>query len=252
MYIVMMAPECTPVAKVGGLGDVVAGLSRELALRGHGVEVILPKYGNKTALRERLMLREEYKPILSYVGRLDSQKGVHLIRHSLFYALEHGTRFVLLGASADEGINEEFSALKHQLNDNPDCHLELAFDEDLAHLIYAGADMIVMPSLFEPCGLAQMIALRYGAVPVVRAVGGLADTVFDRDYSERPAEQRNGYVFNDPDYAALESALHRAIGLWYSCPGDFRQLMSTGMSYDYSWHRPGQDYVNIYEYIKHD
>jgi glycogen synthase len=69
------------------------------------------------------------------------------------------------------------------LNDNPDCHLEIGFDEGLAHLIYAAADMVVMPSLFEPCGLSQLIALKYGTVPVVRATGGLVDTVFDRDYS---------------------------------------------------------------------
>jgi starch synthase len=109
----------------------------------------------------------------------------------------------------------------------------------------------VMPSLYEPCGLTQMIALRYGAVPVVRAVGGLADTVFDRDYSSKPVAERNGYVFKDADYPALESAMHRAIGLWYSFPGEFRQLLQNGMAYDYSWNHPGRDYINIYEYIKH-
>lgn len=210
-----------------------------------------PKYGNKKALRERLLLRDDFRPVLAYVGRLDPQKGVHLIRHALFHAMEHGAQFVLLGASPESGINEEFSQLKQQLNDNPDCHLELAFNEELAHLIYAGADMVVVPSLIEPCGHAQMIALRYGAVPVVHAVGGLADTVFDRDYSEKPPELRNGYVFHDPDYHGLESALHRAIGLWYSFPGEFRQLMRNGMRYDFSWHNPGRDYLDIYEHIRH-
>jgi starch synthase len=217
----------------------------------YGLDDLEPKYGNKRALRERLLLRDDFRPILAYVGRLDPQKGVHLIRHSLFYALEHGCQCVLLGASADAGINEELSQLRHQLNDNPDCRLELAFDEDLAHLIYAGADMLVMPSLYEPCGLSQMIALRYGTVPVVRSVGGLADTVLDRDYSDRPVEQRNGYVFHEPDYQGLESALHRAIGLWYSFPGEFRQLMRDGMRCDYSWTHPGQEYLKIYEYIRH-
>jgi starch synthase len=212
---------------------------------------LAPKYGNKNVLRARLLLREDYKPIVSYVGRLDNQKGVHLIRHALFYALEHGCQFVLLGSSSEAGINESFWQLKHQFNDNPDCHVELAFDEELAHLIYAGTDMLVMPSLYEPCGLTQMIALRYGAVPVVRAVGGLADTVFDRDYSSKPVAERNGYVFKDADYPALESAMHRAIGLWYSFPGEFRQLLQNGMAYDYSWNHPGRDYINIYEYIKH-
>ncbi len=210
-----------------------------------------PKYANKQALRQRLMLQDGYKPILAYVGRLDTQKGVHLIKHALFYALEHGTQFVLLGASPDAGVNQEFWSLKHELNDNPDCHLELSFDEELAHLIYAGADLMVLPSLFEPCGLTQMIAMRYGTVPVVRAVGGLADTVFDRDYSHRPVAERNGYVFHDPDYAGLESALHRAIGLWYSFPSEFRRLMEAGMAKDHSWHHPGRHYVDIYDYIRH-
>ena len=109
-----------------------------------------------------------------------------------------------------------------------------------------------MPSLFEPCGLAQMIALKYGTVPIVRAVGGLVDTVFDRDYSlGTPTEQRNGYVFHHVDNPALESAMARAIGLWYAYPQDFRELMLNGMRDDHSWARPGQDYLNIYDHIRH-
>ena len=144
-----------------------------------------------------------------------------------------------------------FWHLKHYLNDNPDCHLELRFDAELAHLVYAGADMLVAPSNWEPCGLVQMIALKYGTVPIVRAVGGLADTVFDRDHSQRPYEQRNGYVFDHPDYPGIESALRRALGLWYRYPEEFRRLMVNGMRYDYSWNYPGQHYLNIYEYIRH-
>ena len=144
------------------------------------------KAANTAALRERMLLRDGPRPILAYVGRLDTQKGLHLIRHALFYALEQDAQFVLLGSGSEHGINEDFWHLKLRLNDNPDCHLEIGYDEDLAHLIYAGADLLVMPSLYEPCGLTQMIALRYGTVPVVRAVGGLKDTVFDWDYSELP------------------------------------------------------------------
>lgn len=217
----------------------------------YGPDTLDSKYGNKHALRDRLLLRQEYKPIIAYVGRLDQQKGVHLIRHALFYALQHGSQFVLLGTSPDPAINHQFWQLKHQLNDHPDCHLELSFDEELSHLIYAGADMVVVPSMFEPCGLTQMIALEYGAVPIVRAVGGLMDTVFDRDHSHKPPHERNGYVFHHTDYTALESAMLRAIGLWYSYPGDFRQLIINGMRYDHSWNWPGQHYLNIYEYIRH-
>ena len=162
-----------------------------------------------------------YKPIVASIGRVDRQKGVHLIRHSMFYALAQGAQFVLMGSSPDPAIAAQFWRLKQDLNDNPDCHLELGFSVELAHLIYAGADLLLMPSMFEPCGLAQMIALKYGTVPVVRAVGGLVDTVFDRDYSSAPWE-RNGYVFHQADNPALESAMARAIGLWYAYPQEFR------------------------------
>jgi starch synthase len=216
----------------------------------YNADTLEEKFKNKEALRERLWLRQEYKPLIAYVGRLDTQKGIHLIRHALFYAINNGAQFVLLGSSPEHGINDDFWHLKHTLNDNPDCHLEIGFNEELSRLIYAGSDMMVVPSLFEPCGLTQMIALRYGTVPIVRSVGGLADTVFDWHYGEVPEEQRNGFVFHQPDIAGLESAMSRAIGLWHHYPEEFRQVVLNGMGCDYSWNYPGQDYLNIYEYIR--
>ena len=218
--------------------------------RRYSINSLDEKYENKRALRQRFWLQDVLKPIICYIGRLDHQKGVPLITHAIHYCLQHGAQFVLLGTSPDGRIGQHFWHLKQRYNDNPDCHLELSFNEELSHLIYAGADMIVVPSLFEPCGLTQMIALRYGTVPVVRAVGGLADTVFDANYAERPDHDRNGYVFNDFNAAGIESALHRAIGLWYSYPPHFRDLMTNGMRCDYSWNHPGQHYLNIYELIR--
>jgi starch synthase len=217
----------------------------------YAADTIEAKYANKEALRHRLWLAQSFKPLVAYVGRLDQQKGVELIRHGLFFSIWNNAQFVLLGTSPESATNSHLWHLKHYLNDNPDCHLEIGHDEELAHWIYAGADMIIVPSLFEPCGLAQMIALKYGTVPIVRAVGGLVDTVFDRDYSDKPPPERNGYVFHQTDYGALESAMHRAFGLWYSYPEEFRQLLLNGMRYDYSWQRPGQDYSNIFDYIRH-
>ena len=214
-----------------------------------GPQTLEGKYACKDALRDRFLLRKDFKPILAYVGRLDRQKGVHLIHHAIFHALAHGTQVVVLGTSPDAAINAHFAHLKAYLNDNPDCHLEIDFNVTLAHSIYAGADFMVLPSMFEPCGLAQMCALKYGTVPIVRAVGGLVDTVFDRDHSTRPVEDRNGYVFEHADNAALESALDRAIDSWYANPIGFRQLMLNGMRQDHSWAEPAQHYLNIYEYI---
>jgi glycogen/starch synthases, ADP-glucose type len=205
----------------------------------------------RKALRHRLWLRESKKPIVAYVGRLDAQKGVHLIRHALFYALANDAQFVLLGSSPELGINDYFGHLKQELNDNPDCHLEIGFDEDLAHQIYAGADIFIVPSNFEPCGLTQLIALRYGTVPVVRSVGGLKDTVFDRDHDHRPMAERNGFVFEHSDPPGLESALSRALQLWHHHPAAFRELQSQGMAWDYSWKHPGEEYLRVYEFIRH-
>jgi len=240
-------------------GGVLNGLDYEMwnpetdsALPHHySAEDMAAKKKNKAALRQRLWLRETEKPIVAYVGRLDMQKGVGLIRHALFRALHLQAQFVLLGASPESGINGEFWRLKHELNDNPDCHLEIGYNEELAKLIYSGADILVVPSLFEPCGLTQMIAMRYGTVPVVRAVGGLADTVFDRDHSGRPEQERNGYIFHQTDHIALESALDRAISLWFEDYQQFSELAQRGMRADYSWNRPGTDYLNIYEMIRH-
>jgi starch synthase len=154
-------------------------------------------------------------------------KRCALITHAIQYCVNNGCQFVLLGTSPDGRLAHHFSTLKQQYNDNPDCHIELSFNEDLSHLIYAGADMIIVPSLFEPCGLTQLIGLKYGTVPVVRNTGGLADTVFDADYANHPYHERNGYVFNDFNPQAIESALHRAIGMWYSYPNTFANSCST-------------------------
>lgn len=209
------------------------------------------KQVNKDALRQRFLLRLGDRPLIASVGRLDAQKGVGLIRHAIRYVLELGAQFVLLGSSPEREINDSFWQLKHELNDNPDCHLELGYNEELAHLIYAGADMMVVPSIFEPCGLTQMIALRYGTIPIVRAVGGLKDTVFDWDYSERPRAQRNGFVFEHADAPGLDSAMRRAMGLYQHSPQLFRELAVGGMGCDFSWNHPAQHYLNIYDFIRH-
>jgi starch synthase len=216
----------------------------------YNVNDIQKKYDNKRALRNRFWLADNAKPIVAFIGRLDAQKGLELVRHSIFYSLNNAAQFVLLGNSPEKGINDHFLGLKQHLNNSPDCHLEIGYNEELAHLIYAGADILIVPSRYEPCGLTQLIALRYGTVPVVRSVGGLADTVFDKDYSSRPLHERNGYVFDHADNAGLESALHRAIRCYYDFPDHFRHLMFNGMLCDYSWNHPGQHYLNIYDHIR--
>ncbi len=216
----------------------------------YDLEQLPAKGENKTALRERVGLADAPKPVVAVVTRLDRQKGIDLIRYGIDYSLEQGAQFVLLGSAQEPAINAIFWDAKQRLAESPDAHLELGYDEELAHLIYAGADMILIPSVYEPCGLTQMIAMRYGCVPIVRRVGGLADTVFDANYSDRPYEERNGYVFDELTFEGLESALGRAIGLWQKHPDHFRQLRLNGMRMDNSWARPAQDYLNIYQHIR--
>src|SRR5262249_15565829 len=130
------------------------------------VATIEKKYDNKRALRHRFWLADNAKPIVAFIGRLDQQKGLELVRHAIFYSLNRQAQFVLLGNSPEHGINDHLNGLKRHLNDNPDCHLEVGYNEEWAHLIYAGADLMIVPSRYEPCGLTQLISLRYGTVPV--------------------------------------------------------------------------------------
>jgi starch synthase len=225
-------------------------LTDALIARNYGPDSLPDKAFNTGALRERLGLAEERRPLVALVSRLDAQKGVDLMLHGIRYALANGCQVVLLGSAQDPKIDAAFRDLKRETDPRRDCHLELGYDEELAHQIYAGADLIMIPSLYEPCGLTQMIAMRYGVVPVVRGVGGLADTVFDANYSSKPFAERNGYLFDEPAPQALESALERAIGLWFRYPEYFRQLRLNGMRADNSWARPAKRYMEIFERIR--
>ncbi|NJR18680.1 MAG: glycogen synthase GlgA [Calothrix sp. CSU_2_0] len=210
------------------------------------------KLYNKKALKEKLKLADNDKPLVAYIGRLDAQKGVHLVHHAIYHALERGAQFVLLGAATEPSIHSWFAHEQKFLEDNPNVHLELAFNEELSHLIYAGADMMVVPSNYEPCGLTQIISLKYGTVPIVRGVGGLVNTVFDWDYDQMHSpETRNGFVFFESDNYALESAMGRAMDLYDINPELFQKLAIQGMEYDYSWKNPAGKYVEIYDLIRH-
>ncbi len=215
----------------------------------YNAEQIAEKSRNTQALRDKLGLQAAHKPIISVVSRLDWQKGVDLMIHALRFALANDSQFVLLGAAMDKDTERRFIALQGEFANSPDCRLVLEHNEALAHLFYAGADFILIPSLYEPCGLTQLIAMRYGTIPIVRKTGGLADTVFDANYSEQPFEQRNGYSFDEMTLLSLESALRRAIGLWHEYPDYFQQLRLNGLHCDHSWAVSGQHYVNIYEHI---
>lgn len=203
----------------------------------------------KKVLRERTQLAETHRPIVGCITRLVPQKGIELIKHVIDSIDSKGGQFVLLGSSPIPAISAEFHAIKHKYADHPHIHLCLQHQEDLAHLIFGGSDMFIVPSLFEPCGLTQLISMKYGTIPVVRKTGGLADTVFDVDYSERKFEETNGFTFNNPDSQGIDSALDRAIRYWYDDPDLWRKLMINAMIMDYSWNKPSEEYLEIYKKI---
>lgn len=200
----------------------------------------------KKILREKLNLSEDHRPIIGCIARLVPQKGIDLIKHTIEHITEKRGQFVLLGSSPIPSINDEFHRLKRKYTDHPYVNLTLHHEEELAHLIYAGCDMFIVPSLFEPCGLTQLIALKYGTVPIVRRTGGLADTVFDVDNSGKPFEETNGYTFDFPDAEGLDSALNRAIDCWFENPQKWHNLMVNGMKMDFSWNIPSNIYLEIY------
>ena len=243
-------------AKIGG---VINGIDYEywnpasdpvLAARYSSGDDFIEKYRNKYALREKMELRDCWRPIVSAVTRLTGQKGLALIRAAAEMVPDMEAQFVLLGAAPDPKVDQEFHRLAAELADNRDVHLWLGYNEDLAHLVYAGSDLFLMPSLYEPCGLAQMIAMRHGTVPIARRTGGLADTVVDPETSGRGTADANGFLFVDPTPEALEKALRRAIRMWYEDPRAFGHLARNGMRRDFSWRHPAKDYENIYNYIR--
>ena len=210
------------------------------------------KAAAKRALRERMNLADGDVPIVGCVTRLTGQKGIHLIKHAAWRAMERGAQFVLLGSAPDPAIQADFNQLAEDLKTQyPDrARLWFAYDEPLSHLIFAGSDMFLMPSMFEPCGLTQMIAMRFGTVPVVRRTGGLADTVMDYDDDAEKAESLgmdvNGFSFDGSDAGGIDYALNRAFSLYFTDRDAWNALAKRGMSIDWSWGTPAQDYIELY------
>jgi len=180
------------------------------------------------------------KPLVGMVSRMTDQKGLDLIAALADDLPSLDASFVVLG-TGDAKYQDMWTTLA---SEHPDrIGARVGFDEELAHLIEAGADIFLMPSQFEPCGLNQMYSMRYGTVPVVHAVGGLADTV--RDYSPK-RQKATGFVFDDYSPGALMLALIRPLTL-FKDQKKWRTLQVNGMRQDFSWDRSAAEYVKIYE-----
>jgi starch synthase len=174
------------------------------------------------------------------VSRLVDQKGFDLIAQSTDDLLQMDAAYVLLG-SGERRYEEQWKSLAVAHPDR--IAVRVGFDEALAHQIEAGADIFLMPSRFEPCGLNQMYSLRYGTVPVVRAVGGLFDTVQNVDLSTGAG---TGFAFDAYTPAALVETLRQAIRT-YTDRGVWRRIQTAGMALDLSWDNSARRYVEVYE-----
>ncbi|KAI3718708.1 hypothetical protein L6452_19590 [Arctium lappa] len=214
--------------------------------------VVEGKRAAKEALQQKLGLKKADLPLVGIITRLTHQKGIHLIKHAIWRTLDRGGQVVLLGSAPDPSIQNDFVNLASQLHSwhNERARLCLMFDEPLSHLIYAGADFILVPSIFEPCGLTQLTAMRYGSVPIVRKTGGLYDTVFDVDDEKDRAQSQglkpNGFSFEVADAAGVDYAVNRAISAWYDGRDWFNSLCKLVMEQDWSWNRPALDYLELY------
>jgi starch synthase len=195
---------------------------------------------NKVALQQQahLPVREDV-PLLAMISRLTDQKGFDLLSQIAQPLLSQGVQLVVLGIG-DQHYHEMFQNLAARYPDQ--VAIFLTFNAELAQRIYAGSDMFLMPSRFEPCGLSQLIAMRYGSVPIVRSVGGLADTV--QEYDPRTGEG-NGFTFTNYDPWELFAAIIRALEV-YRFKDAWRGLQLRGMAADHSWHASALRYVEVY------
>jgi starch synthase len=202
---------------------------------------ITPKARTRALLAARHGLDPD-GPLVGVIGRLDPQKGFDLVAEAAPSLVRMGVRLVVLG-TGHEGL---VAGLVEQSRQRPDRIAVLErFDRDEARRIYAGADLFLMPSRFEPCGQGQLISMRYGTPPVVRHSGGLADTVVDADEDPRNGD---GFVFGPATAAALTNAVARALAAM-SDPARFRRIQAQGMSRDHSWREPAKAYEAAYQRI---
>lgn len=204
------------------------------------------KQANKEAILKKHPHLTLKGPWVGTVTRLVPQKGPELIEEALRQTIQAGGTFLLLGSSPDPKIQAHFEKLKAEFSASSQALLHLNYDEELAHLLFAGLDFTIVPSLFEPCGLTQLIGMRYGTIPIVRSTGGLKDTVFDCEDPAVPVQQRNGFVFPKPTKESLNSALKRAFALYNNEPSAFQSLIRRCMQHDSSWKKPAQDYLKLY------
>jgi len=215
-----------------------------MIVKNYTVETLEDKVQNKLALQEALGLEVNADiPLIAMVGRLSNQKGLDLVDHVLGDIMAEDVQMVVLGMGEARYTNL-FSWAEQQYRGK--MAARFAMDHELAHRLYASADFFLMPSQFEPCGLSQMMSLRYGTVPIVRETGGLRDTVLS--YNEYTKEG-NGFTFLNYNAHDMLYVIKRALSYYKEQPEVIKELRIRGMEGDYSWTHSAGEYVKLYEKI---
>lgn len=199
------------------------------------------KAENKKALQKELGLPQENVPLVGVVHRLVEQKGLFMVCEAFKQMMDLNVQFVLLGIG-DPYYEDAFLEFMKKYPDKVSTNID--FNEELAHRIYAGSDIFLMPSVYEPCGLGQMISLRYGTIPIVRETGGLKDTIIDID---RDFENGNGFTFRKIQTADFFEAFNRAVDTYRDEPGTWLEMVKRGLRSDFSWNRSANEYLKLYE-----
>lgn len=198
------------------------------------------KANNKKALQYELGLPQRDVPLVVVVHRLVAQKGLNLVLDVFEDMMALDTQFVLLGLG-DPHLENTFTAFMKMYPEKVSVKIE--FNEELSHRIYAGGDIFLMPSAFEPCGLGQMISLRYGTIPIVRETGGLKDTIVDAGLHT----DGNGFSFREMTSEAFLEAFTRAVDMYRNEPGTWLELVKRGMKSDFSWQHSAREYLSVYD-----
>ena len=204
-------------------------------------QLLETKKTNKRALQEKLHLKPSKAPLFCVISRLDTQKSPQLIYEASQYLIQKECQMIILGKTHDFGTKQLMQELESNLHPSLNFYFREDFDECLAKMLYAGCDFILIPSSFEPCGLTQMIAMRYGTVPVARKTGGLADTVI-----ENPKESQTGFIFEGLNRTEMNQAIERAIGFYYE-PLSRTALINKLFQIDHSWKAPAFAYLDLYK-----
>lgn len=233
------------VGIVNGIDDSVYNPAVDKVIKAkYDVDSIEKKAVNKKALQKYFGLKEKSDvPIVAMVTRLTSQKGVDLVRR-VFYEMinEEEVQFILVGSGNGE-YEYFFRQMEELYKDRVRAYI--GFNEDLAHKVYAGADLFLMPSLFEPCGLGQLIAMQYGTIPVVRETGGLNDTV--QAYDEETGTG-NGFTFTNFNAHDLLHTYKRALH-FYNQKDVWNDIVKETMGRDYSWRHSAKEYNEVYKEV---